>query len=155
MPEKLELGTLPYEIMAGVTAAVDFIAGLAPAAGTRRDRIIAANRVVEEHELDLRRRIEGGLAGFGDRVTLHSRAVQRTPTLFFSFAAHDAAEASGLLAERGVLAPAGSFYAYEPFLALDLPVDSGMRVGLAPYNDRGDVDRLLDGLADFLSAATA
>ena len=30
-----------------------------------------------------------------------------------------------------------------------LPVDGGMRVGLAPYNDRGDVDRLLDGLADF------
>ena len=46
--------------------------------------------------------------------------------------------------------PAGSFYAYEPFRALGLPVDAGMRVGLAPYNDRGDVDRLLDGLADFL-----
>ncbi len=33
MPERFELGTLPYEIMAGVTAAVDFIAGLGPGPG--------------------------------------------------------------------------------------------------------------------------
>lgn len=150
VPERFELGTLPYEIMAGVTAAVDFIADLAPFAETRRERLAAAYELIDEHELDLRRHIEGGLSGFGDRVTLHSRAVERTPTLFFTFAAGDAAEASRFLAERGVLAPAGSFYAHEPFRALKLPVDSGMRVGLAPYSDRSDVDRLLDGLADFL-----
>lgn len=151
VPERFELGTLPYEVMAGVTAAVDFIAGLAPEDGSRRDRLVAANHLIDEHELGLRRHIEGGLSGFGDRVTVHSRAVERTPTLFFSFVAHDAAEASRFLAERGVLAPAGSFYAYEPFRALNLPVDSGMRVGIAPYNDRSDVDRLLDALAEFLS----
>ncbi len=149
VPERFELGTLPYEIMAGVTAAVDFIAGLAPSAGTRRERLIVANRVIHEHELVLRERIEGGLADFGDRVTLHSRASERTPTLFFTFASHDAGEASRSLAERGILAPAGSFYAYEPFRALRLPVDAGMRVGLAPYNDASDVDRLLEGLAAF------
>ena len=150
VPERFELGTLPYEIMAGVTAAVDFIAGLAPAAGSRRDRLVAANHLIDDHELALRRHIEGGLSGFGDRVVVHSRALERTPTLFFSLPAHDAADASHFLAERGILAPAGSFYAYEPFRALGLPVDTGMRVGLAPYSDRSDVDRLLDGLADFL-----
>jgi selenocysteine lyase/cysteine desulfurase len=149
VPERFELGTLPYEMMAGVTAAVDFIAGLAPASGSRRERVIAANRVVEEHELALRERIEDGLAGFGDRVTLHSRASERTPTLLFTLASRDTAEASRFLAGLGILAPAGSFYAYEPFRALNLPVDSGMRVGLAPYNDATDVDRLLEGLADF------
>lgn len=152
VPERFELGTLPYEIMAGVTAAVEFIAGLAPSVGTRRERLIAANPVVEEHELALRQRIEDGLGAFGDRVTVHSRAAHRTPTLFFTFADRDAAGASRFLAGRDVLAPAGSFYAYEPFRALGLPVDSGMRVGLAPYNDGSDVDRLLEGLADFLSA---
>jgi cysteine desulfurase family protein (TIGR01976 family) len=150
VPERFELGTLPYEIMAGVTAAVDFIAGLAPVARTRRERLAAANHLIDAHELALRRHIEGGLAGFGDRVVVHSRAADRTPTLFFTFPAHDAAEASRFLAERGILAPAGSFYAYEPFRALGLPVDTGMRVGLAPYSERADVDRLLDGLADFL-----
>lgn len=147
VPERFELGTLPYEIMAGVTAAVDFIAGIAPDAGTRRERLVAAGRAVDEHELALRRGVEEGLRGFGDRVTLHSRAAERTPTLYFTFADRDAAQVSALLADRGVLAPSGSFYAYEPFRALRLPVDAGMRVGLAAYSDRSDVDRLLEGLA--------
>jgi cysteine desulfurase family protein (TIGR01976 family) len=150
VPERFELGTLPYEIMAGVTAAVDFIADLAPKAGARRERLIEAAHLTDECELTLRQRIEDGLSGFGDRVIVHSRATDRTPTLFFTFAERDAGEASAFLAERGVLAPAGSFYAYEPFRALNLPMDAGMRVGLAPYSDRSDVDRLLEGLADFL-----
>ncbi len=147
VPERFELGTLPYEIMAGVTAAVDFIAGIAPDAGTRRERLVAASRAVDEHELALRREVEEKLRGFGDRVTLHSHAAERTPTLYFTFADRDAAQVSALLADRGVLAPSGSFYAYEPFRALRLPVDAGMRVGLAAYSDRSDVDRLLEGLA--------
>lgn len=147
VPERFELGTLPYEIMAGVTAAVDFIAGIAPDAGTRRERLVAASRAVDEHELALCREVEEGLRGFGDRVTLHSRAAERTPTLYFTFADRDAAQVSALLADRGVLAPSGSFYAYEPFRALRLPVAAGMRVGLAAYSDRSDVDRLLEGLA--------
>ena len=36
VPERFELGTLPYELMAGTTAAVDFIAGLADADTERR-----------------------------------------------------------------------------------------------------------------------
>ena len=75
VPERFELGTLPYEIMAGVTAAVDFIAGLAPGTGTRREGLIAANDLIHDHELVLRRRIEAGLAGFDGRVSVHSRAV--------------------------------------------------------------------------------
>lgn len=150
VPERFELGTLPYELMAGVTAAVDFIAGLAPGDGARRERLIAADGLIHAHELALRERIEDGLRGFGDAVRLHSRARERTPTLFFTFPGRDAREASRLLAERDILAPSGSFYAYEPFRALGLDVDAGMRVGLAAYSDRADVDRLLEGLADFL-----
>jgi len=150
VPERFELGTLPYEIMAGATAAVDFIAGIAPAVGTRRDRLVAANHLIDRHELGLRRHIEDGLDSFADRVIVHSRARERTPTLFFTFAGHDAVEASRFLAERNVLAPAGSFYAYEPFRALKLPVGGGMRVGLAPYTDGSDVDRLLEALDDYL-----
>lgn len=66
-----------------------------------------------------------------------------------SFEGRDAREAQAHLATRGVVAPAGSFYAYEAFTALKLD-DPALRVGLAPYNDSEDVDRLLDGLASFL-----
>ena len=61
----------------------------------------------------------------------------------------DAREAQAHLAARNVVAPAGSFYAYEPFAALKLK-DPALRVGLAPYNTADDVDRLLDGLSSFL-----
>ncbi|WP_338748882.1 cysteine desulfurase-like protein [Janibacter alittae] len=151
VPERFELGTLPYELMAGATAAVDVIAGIAPQGGSRREQLARAHELVHEHETRLRRRVEEGLAGLGDRVTLHSVAEHRTPTLFFTFVDRDAARASAFLGERDVLAPAGTFYAYETFRALDLPVDLGMRVGLAPYTDDSDVDRLLTGLTDVLA----
>lgn len=149
VPERFELGTLPYEVMAGATAAVDFIAGLGRGE-TRRERLLAANESIDEHELRLRGRIEEGLAAFGERVTLHSVAADRTSTLFFTLADRDAGDAFRFLAERDVVAPAGSFYAHEPFAALRLDVDGGVRVGLAPYNDDAEIDRLLTGLADFL-----
>jgi selenocysteine lyase/cysteine desulfurase len=104
--------------------------------------------MIEQHEDSLRRRIEHGLARI-DGVTLHSRARHRTPTLLLTFAGRSTTEAYRFLAGRGVNAPAGAFYAYEPARRIGLP-DGGLRVGLAPYNDEGDVDRLLDGLAAFL-----
>src|SRR3954449_3032860 len=50
VPERFELGTLPYELMAGTTAAIDFLAGLAPAGGSRRERLLAAMGLLEEYE---------------------------------------------------------------------------------------------------------
>ncbi|HBO54954.1 MAG TPA: cysteine desulfurase-like protein, partial [Janibacter terrae] len=90
----------------------------------------------------------------GDRVVLHSRAADRTPTLFMTFPGRDARRVAAALADRDVLAPAGTFYAYETFRTLGLDVDCGLRVGVAPYTDDADVDRLLDGLAHALSSPT-
>jgi cysteine desulfurase family protein (TIGR01976 family) len=148
VPEKFELGTLPYELMAGTTAAVDFLADLAPGAadgGTRRDRVLASMAALEQHEDRLRVRLEESLASL-PRVTLHSRAARRTPTLLATFEGHDPQRIRHFLAERGVNAPAGSFYAYEASRRLGLGTSGGLRVGLAPYSDDGDVDRLLSGL---------
>jgi selenocysteine lyase/cysteine desulfurase len=105
-------------------------------------------QAVEEHEDALRERIERFLAGI-DTVTLHSRARRRTPTLLLTFADRPAQDAYRFLAELDVNAPAGTFYAYEPARRLGL-ADGGLRIGLAPYNDDSDVDRLLDGLAKFV-----
>ncbi len=150
VPERFELGTMPYEVLAGVTAAVDFIAGLAPGDGARRERLVAAYALMHQHELRLRGRLEEGLAVLGDHLTLHSRAADRTSTLFLTLRDKGAVEAYDFLAQRDVMAPAGTFYAYETFRALRLPVDSGLRIGLAAYNDDAEVDRLLEGLTDFV-----
>ena len=154
VPERFELGTLPYELLAGVRAAVDFLAGIGKAgswAAGRRDGLVAAARLVEAHEDALRRRIEDGLAEF-EGITVHSRARRRTPTLLLTIEGRSSQDAYRYLAERDVHAPAGSFYAIETSRRLGLGEGGGLRVGLAPYNDADDVDRLLQGLAEFLKS---
>ncbi|MCZ2827569.1 cysteine desulfurase-like protein [Modestobacter sp. VKM Ac-2986] len=148
VPERFELGTLPYELLAGTTAAIDLLAGLAGPDGDRRTRLVAAMAALEEHEDRLRTRIEDGVRDLPG-VTVWSRAQHRTPTLLLTFAGRSAADAYRFLAERGVNAPAGSFYAIEASRHLGLGDTGGLRVGLAPYNDDADVDRLLDGLRAF------
>jgi selenocysteine lyase/cysteine desulfurase len=106
---------------------------------------------VEEHEDRLRERIEDGVRALPG-VTVWSRARRRTPTLLMTFAGRDAADAYRFLAARGVNAPAGSFYAIEASRWLGLGDTGGLRVGLAPYSDDSDVDRLLAGLGEWLSA---
>jgi cysteine desulfurase family protein (TIGR01976 family) len=152
VPERFELGTLPYELMAGTTAAVDFLAGMASAElgpdVSRRERILASMTALDHHEDQLRRRIESSLAELPG-VTIHSRAARRTPTLLATFDGHDSQDVQLFLADRGVNAPAGSFYAYEASHRLGLGDAGGLRVGLAPYNDDSDVDRLLNALTDY------
>ncbi|GAA4056373.1 cysteine desulfurase-like protein [Actinomadura miaoliensis] len=152
VPERFELGTLPYEILAGATAAVDFLAGIAPGGGaTRRERLRASLHAVDEHELRLRGLLEDGLAALGADVVVHSRAADRTPTLLVTLPGRKTWDAYEFLLGRDVLAPAGSFYAYEPFRRLNLDDEHALRLGLAPYNDDTEVARVLDGLAAFLA----
>ncbi len=68
-----------------------------------------------------------------------------------TFPGRSSADAYRYLADRDVLAPAGSFYAYEAFRRLDLEDSAALRIGVAPYNDDDDVDRLLAGLGAFVA----
>ncbi|MGW2326859.1 cysteine desulfurase-like protein [Streptomyces sp. NPDC001700] len=151
IPERFELGTLPYEFLAGTRAAVDFLAGLDPRAhGSRRERLAAAYAALEEHEDALRLRLDKGLAAL-DPITVLSRAADRTPTLLLTIDGRDTTDAYRYLAARGVAAPSGAFYAIETSRWLGLGDTGALRVGLAPYTSTEDVDRLLTGLSDFLS----
>ncbi|MFE1480907.1 cysteine desulfurase-like protein [Streptomyces sp. WY228] len=152
VPERFELGTLPYESMAGTRAAVDFLASLgagADAGAGRRERLRSAYAAIDAHETALRVYIEKAVRELGG-VTVRSRAAERTPTLLLTFEGRDAADAYRALARSGVHAPAGSFYALEASRHLGLGDSGGLRVGLSAYNDMDDVERLLTGLSDFL-----
>lgn len=151
VPERFELGTLPYELLAGTTAAVEFLAGLVPGEGTRRERLVASVTALAQHEERLRRRIEDDLVTLPG-VTLYSRAADRTPTLLVGFADHEAPDAYRFLAERSINAPASAFYAVEASRHLGLGDDGALRIGLAPYTDDGDVTRLLVGLRSFVES---
>jgi cysteine desulfurase family protein (TIGR01976 family) len=151
IPERFELGTLPYELLAGTTAAIDFIAGLDPAAtGSRRDRIVSSLTAVQRHEHELCQRLEHELAAL-PQLVLHGRAARRTPTLLFSVTGRPAAAVQSYLADLGVNAPAGSFYAVEASRRMGLGDTGAVRVGLAPYTDSSDVARLVEGLRRFIT----
>ncbi len=151
VPERFELGTLPYELMAGTTAAVDFIASLddSSAGGSRRERIEAGMSAVHVHERALLDVLEPALRGIPG-LTVLSNARSRTPTLLFTVADRDPQEIRGRLAERGVNAPAGHFYAIECSRHLGLGDTGGVRVGLAPYTSSDDIDRLLTALTEIV-----
>lgn len=152
VPERFELGTLPYELLSGVTAAVDFIAGLDPAAsGSRRERVLASMDAVERHERALLHRLEQELATVPGLLMHGWRAAHRTPTVLFSLAGRRSGDVHQYLADHGVNAPAGAFYAVEASRRLGLGDTGAVRVGLAAYTDLSDVARLVSGLRDCTS----
>ncbi len=151
VPERYELGTLPYELMAGTTAAVDFLADLVPGEGSRRERLVASMTALDEYEEDLVRRLEDGLAGT-ERVRLIGSAPHRTPTRLFTVDGVPDADVADHLAGLGVNAPAGSFYALEASRHLGLGDAGGIRAGIAPYTTTEEVDRLLAGVREVARA---
>lgn len=143
VPERFELGTLPYELLAGATAAVDYLASLGDG-DTRATRLDDAFARLAGHELVLRERLEAGLRQRG--ATLYSRAARRTSTVLFDLPGREATEVAATLADAGVTAPAGSFYAIEASRHLGLGDAGAVRVGLAPYTNDDDINRLLAAL---------
>ena len=152
VPERFELGTLPYELLAGTTAAVDFLADLVPAAGSRRDRLVTSFAALEDHEDRLLALLEPRLRAIPG-LTAYSNAKRRTPTLLVTVEGHDPQDLRVGLAERGVNAPAGSFYAWECSHHLGLGATGGLRAGLAPYTNADDVERLARGLEEICGTA--
>jgi cysteine desulfurase family protein (TIGR01976 family) len=146
VPERFELGTLPYELLAGTTAAVRFLADLVPGAGSLRDRLAGSLAELDEYETALRERLETGLAKLPGVVVHGSPDRPRTPTVLFSVDGVAPAEVYRELGERGVNAPAGHFYALECARWFGLGDTGAVRAGIAPYSTESDVDRLLTGV---------
>jgi cysteine desulfurase family protein (TIGR01976 family) len=147
VPERFELGTLPYELLAGTTAAVDFLAGLASGASDRRTRVLESMRALEEHEDRLFARLLDGLSAI-EAVTVHGSPKHRTPTALFSVAGHAPSAVYEALAARGVNAPASHFYAIEASRWIGLGDTGAVRAGIAPYTNDDDVDRLVTAVAE-------
>lgn len=155
VPERFELGTLPYELLAGVTMAVDMLADLVPGdedALPRRDRLVRSMQALEEYEDELHARLRQGLESVPG-IRLYCHAPHRTPTELFALANLPAEQVSVRLAESGINAPAGSFYAIEAADWIGLGAPGAVRVGLAPYTSADDVDRLIAALQGMAAAA--
>ena len=149
VPERFEQGTSPFADFAGVAAAVDHLASLDPdAAGTRRQRVLASMAAAEAYELELFGVLLGGLEAMG-HVTTYGKAARRTATAYFTVAGHTPRQVAEHLATRQVNVWNGHNYAWELTGVLAIrDAGSAVRAGLVHYNDREDVDRLLEGVAE-------
>ena len=149
VPERFEFGTLPYEIMAGVTAAIDFVADmLEQSSGTRRERIVASMTAVEEYEAELFEYMESEIKKLPG-VTTYGHALHRTPTIYFNVDGVEPAAMYRHLATLKVNAPASNFYSIEASRALGLGDAGAVRAGLAPYSTKSEIDRLIAGINSF------
>ncbi|HEV2375081.1 MAG TPA: cysteine desulfurase-like protein [Streptosporangiaceae bacterium] len=148
VPERFERGTPPFADLAGVTAAVAHLAALDPAAtGDRRTRLLASMAAAQRHEEALFQVLLDGLAVLPG-VTLYGKAPCRTATAYFTVAGHTPAEVAAYLAQRKVNVWSGHNYAWELTAKLGVRESGGaVRAGLVHYNDRADVDRLLEAVA--------
>jgi cysteine desulfurase family protein (TIGR01976 family) len=133
VPDRWELGTLPFEALAGVRAAADFVLAL------DRDALRAHEDALLALLLDGLRSIEG--------VTVHGAARDRTPTVMFTVAGHTSADVARALAAERVAVWHGTYYAVELARHLGLEGDGAVRAGAVAYTDEGEVRCLLDAVA--------
>jgi cysteine desulfurase family protein (TIGR01976 family) len=148
-PERLETGTLSHEGMVGAAAAVDFLASLGGAEGTRRERLARTFAGVATRKKGLLARLWEGLGALRG-VTLYGPppGTPRTPTVAFAVAGHDSADVARRLADRALFVSNGDFYATTVVERLGHAADGLVRVGCAVYTTEEEVERLIDGVAE-------
>jgi cysteine desulfurase family protein (TIGR01976 family) len=148
VPERFERGTPAFELLAGIAAAIDWLASLSDAEGTRRQRLLAALGAAEEQ---LQARLDRALEGLARirGVRLLGAARRRTSTISFLIEGHHPREVAERLAARNISVWHGDNYAYELMHRFGLRDSGGaVRASIVLYNDDGDVDRLLDAVGE-------
>jgi cysteine desulfurase family protein (TIGR01976 family) len=158
LPDRWETGTQVQELIAGIGAAVDYIAELGrrcdPAAKDRRRALMAAYRATRKHEMSLLSNLIPGLLTipglkfFG--ITDPKRFEDRCSTVSVSLANHKPIEAAKVLGDRGIFTWDGNYYALNLSERLGVEQNGGLlRIGLVHYNTIEEVDRLLTALREF------
>lgn len=144
VPDRFEWGTPSFANFAGVTAAVDHLAALDPAAtGSRRERLVASLGAAHEHETALLDRMLAALDS-DERITLYGRPKNRTATIFFRVAGESPEQTAARLDRAGINAWHGHNYAWEVTRALGIrDTGSAVRASLSHYTHAADVDRFL------------
>jgi len=151
-PELLETGTQNHEGIVGAAAAVDFLAGLAPASGRRA----ALEQTYEALEARSRVLIQDLWEGLGDIPRVRVFGVPpdgpRTPTIAFVIEEASSEEVAAELGRRGLFLSHGDFYATTVVERLGYQPDGVLRAGCACYTTPEEVARLIAAVADIARA---
>jgi len=162
LPDRWETGTQVHEGLAGVTAAIDYLADLGrhadPAAEDRRAALVIAYRVIRQHEMALAARMIAGLLKIpGVRfygISDAARFDERCPTVAVRVKDLTPLDCARFLGDRGIFTWDGNYYALNLTERLGVEKTGGLlRIGLVHYNTAEEVDRLLAAMRELASSA--
>ncbi len=149
-PNRIETGTLNHAALAGVTAAVDFIASFG-GGDSRREKIVDAMKKIHDYEFNLAEKLYDGLKKI-DGIEIYGpdfSSERRAPTVSFTLEGYDPVEVCKAMGEKGICVWDGNFYAVRPAEVLGLLERGGVtRAGMSLYNTDEEIDRLLNGIKE-------
>jgi len=160
LPDRWETGTQVQELIAGIGAAVEYIAEVGrrsdPGAKDRRSALMAAYRVTRQHEMTLLVRLIPGLLAIPGLhfygITDPQRFHERCSTVSVRIGDHHPTDIAKFLGDRGIFTWDGNYYAMNLAERLGVQDKGGfLRIGLVHYNTADEVDRLVCGLREFVA----
>ena len=160
IPDRWETGTQAHELIAGIGAAVEYIADVGrhsdSTANTRREALAAAYRATVSYERRLIAKLIEGLQTIPSvriyGIVDHKRFEERCSTLSLRIGDHSPKKIAEFLAEQGIFIWDGNYYALNLTERLQVGQKGGMlRIGLVHYNTLEEVERLLSALHEFVS----
>jgi len=151
VPERFELGTAGLANMAGITAAVDHLAGLVAGQGDRRQRLDRSFAALRAREITTVRSAITRLTGIPG-VRMVGAPTRRTGTICFTVDSLAPGEVAARLGERDICVWSGHAYAWELTRALGIRDTGGaIRVSLSPYTAESDIERLVKAMTSIVS----
>lgn len=153
-PYRIERGTLNHAALAGVSAAIDFIASFCEGANMR-EKIVSGMGHIQKYERSLAQQLYLGLRDL-DGVDIYGpplKETQRAPTISFTVENKRPEEICKLLADHSICAWDGHFYAIRAVEAMGLMGQGGVtRMGIAAYNTSDEIEYVIATLQKILSS---
>ena len=163
LPGKWMTGTANHEGIAGVSAAIEYLADLGrevdPQVHSRRDALVRAFEAIEEHEQELSLKLLDGLSRL-DGITIHGitnpeHIDQRVATYSITHHTLSPTDLATSLAGQGIFTWPGNHYALPATEALGLEPDGTLRISALHYNTLEEIDRTIDALNNLTSFTSA
>ncbi|WP_129543245.1 cysteine desulfurase-like protein [Serratia sp. 1D1416] len=151
-PGRFETGTQSFEGLAGVTAAIDYLAQWGTPGAPLRQRLQESFADYHRHEERLCRHFLQRLRQLGG-VRLYGcpQADSRTPTFALTFSGHAPEAIARRLGQHNICVGSGHFYALGLIQQLGLQDGGVLRIGMMHYNTQQEIDVLFEVLADELA----
>ena len=159
IPGRWETGTQSFEGLAGVIAAIDYIASLSdlPESTSRRERLAQAFANTKEHEMALSAYFLKRLADFPQirlfGIEDESRLAERTPTFALTFEGLAPRDVSEFLGKQNMCVWDGNFYAQGLCEQLGVMDKGGVvRIGCMHYNTIEELEKLFSAFEALLNS---